>query len=359
MAFSTFFGPASEDWCEANYVVTPHIAEFWNTVSSLLIILTGLVGLATAVRQGYRSRFLVPYAILILVGSGSTIFHATLTYWGQALDELTMVYMALTCVFLGFELDPRALRRPWLAPFLTALAAAFTVAYFTLRGSSYFVFFVVIFGALSTHCCWKALQLHFACVKRAGPPIPLPPPTSKANNLPPLPPPPLAHTPTHTPSRSTTDPALRRLFFAGQALWAFSFLALWFPDKLFCATFQRFHLHAIFHLTSCTAVSWYLAHRAFAFYSVDYQLKTGMEARAEGGLAPGRPEVLALLAAGATAPALEGGAAGAGFSPEGGGPAEGAGAVPAKHAAAAAGEPPVLRWLCGAFLPYVLLRRKA
>ena len=93
MASPTFFGPASEDWCEANYVVTPHIAEFWNTVSSLLIILTGSLGLATAFRQGYRSRFLVPYAILILVGSGSTIFHATLTYWGQALDELTMVYM--------------------------------------------------------------------------------------------------------------------------------------------------------------------------------------------------------------------------------------------------------------------------
>ena len=70
----------------------------------------------------------------------------------------TPTKQALTCGFLGFELDPRALRRPWLAPFLTALAAAFTVAYFTLRGSSYFVFFVVIFGALSTHCCWKALR---------------------------------------------------------------------------------------------------------------------------------------------------------------------------------------------------------
>jgi hypothetical protein len=162
---------------------------------------------------------------------------------------------------------------------------------------------------------------------------PFPPAAQLFNpaNPPPPPPPP--------PPSSTTDPALRRLFFAGQALWAFSFLALWFPDKLFCATFQRFHLHAIFHLTSCTAVSWYLAHRAFAFYSVEYQLKTGMEARADGGLAPGRPEVLALLAAGATAPALEGGAAG------------GAGALPAK-APKAAGAPPTLRWLCGVLLPY-------
>ena len=156
--------PASEDWCEPNYAVVPYIAEFWNTLSSLPIIATGAVGLYLGLRQGYRRRFLIPYATLIVVGVGSTLFHGTLTYWGQALDELTMVWMALGCVYLGFELDPRRVRRPWLAPALALWAAAFTAAYFTLRGSSYFAFFVAVFAALSTQCCYKALQLHWACV---------------------------------------------------------------------------------------------------------------------------------------------------------------------------------------------------
>ena len=27
------------DWCETNYAVTPHVAEFWNTLSSLPMLL--------------------------------------------------------------------------------------------------------------------------------------------------------------------------------------------------------------------------------------------------------------------------------------------------------------------------------
>jgi hypothetical protein len=86
-----------------------------------------VLGLFFGVQQRYRRRFLAPSFFLILVGLGSVLFHATLTYIGQALDELTMVWMALTCVYLGFELDPRAVRRPWLAPTLVAWGAAFSV----------------------------------------------------------------------------------------------------------------------------------------------------------------------------------------------------------------------------------------
>ena len=185
--------------------MSPYIAEFWNTLSSLPIIAAGVFGVFIALRERYRKRFLIPALALTVVGVGSTAFHATLSYWGQALDELTMVYAALACVYIGFELDPRAVRRPWLAAALSAWAAAFTGAYFWLRDSSYFLFFVAVFAALSTHCSWKALQLHWR----------------------------------------TTDPDLRALFVRGQFLWAFSFLALWLPDKLACAAVQQLHLHAI------------------------------------------------------------------------------------------------------------------
>lgn len=43
----SFWGPptAAIDWCEDNYAWTRYIAEFWNTMSSILLALAGVVGL--------------------------------------------------------------------------------------------------------------------------------------------------------------------------------------------------------------------------------------------------------------------------------------------------------------------------
>ena len=46
---SGFWGvpTASIDWCEQNYAITPFVAEFWNTLSSLAMVIAGVVGLST------------------------------------------------------------------------------------------------------------------------------------------------------------------------------------------------------------------------------------------------------------------------------------------------------------------------
>lgn len=74
-----YWGPmtASEDWCEKNYVVTPYIVEFWNTVSNLPIIFAALVALYLGVTRGYAWHLMIPSLCMLFVGIGSTIFHGT------------------------------------------------------------------------------------------------------------------------------------------------------------------------------------------------------------------------------------------------------------------------------------------
>lgn len=82
------------DWCEPNYTTTPWVAEYWNTLSSFT-----LVALSVYPNQSP----LLSKVFRFLLGIGSVAFHGTLTYGGQLLDELFMVYYVLYIVHLMFS----------------------------------------------------------------------------------------------------------------------------------------------------------------------------------------------------------------------------------------------------------------
>lgn len=86
------------DWCEENYVVTKNIAEFWNTISNLFMIVPTAVCAAYFWKKGLELRHILSNLSLLAVGVGSWCFHMTLLYEMQLLDELPMIYGS--CVFL-------------------------------------------------------------------------------------------------------------------------------------------------------------------------------------------------------------------------------------------------------------------
>uniref|UniRef100_UPI00358E40CF alkaline ceramidase 3 n=1 Tax=Myxine glutinosa TaxID=7769 RepID=UPI00358E40CF len=97
-----YWGPptATLDWCEDNYVVSYYIAEFWNTVSNLLMILAPLYGAVYGGLHAIReTRYLVAFLGLAVVGIGSWWFHMTLLYQMQLLDELPMIYSCCILVY--------------------------------------------------------------------------------------------------------------------------------------------------------------------------------------------------------------------------------------------------------------------
>ena len=80
------------DWCEKNYVISSYVAEFWNTITNLSMIITPIYGMIAAYQQGIERRYLICYALLLLTGIGSWMFHMTLLFENQLLDEVPMVW---------------------------------------------------------------------------------------------------------------------------------------------------------------------------------------------------------------------------------------------------------------------------
>lgn len=84
------------DWCEENYVVSPYIAEAINTLTNSGFIALAGYALYNAYKNQHDTRFIFVALGFITVGVGSWMFHMSLLYEYQLLDELPMIYA--TCI---------------------------------------------------------------------------------------------------------------------------------------------------------------------------------------------------------------------------------------------------------------------
>jgi len=123
-----YWGPvtASIDWCEPNYVVSPYIAEFWNTISNLGLILLPLFSLYHAVRHRFETRMILGCVTTLMVGLGSALFHGTLLFSCQLGDELPMLWAVLVTLYSLIESKPH-IQYPWLPYAMTAFGTLWTV----------------------------------------------------------------------------------------------------------------------------------------------------------------------------------------------------------------------------------------
>ncbi|RPD57100.1 alkaline phytoceramidase [Lentinus tigrinus ALCF2SS1-6] len=105
LAGQAFWGPvtATLDWCEANYQFSRYIAEAANTFSNIFTVALAVYGAAQSVSEKLPPRYLAGYAGFALVGIGSFIFHATLLFEAQLMDELPMIYVASYCCAILFD----------------------------------------------------------------------------------------------------------------------------------------------------------------------------------------------------------------------------------------------------------------
>ena len=91
-----FWGPvtATIDWCEENYVLCPYVAEMMNTLTNVIYMILAVKLWRSTRRNHHGNIYLLVSLGLMAVGIGSFMFHMTLQYEYQLLDELPMVYFS-------------------------------------------------------------------------------------------------------------------------------------------------------------------------------------------------------------------------------------------------------------------------
>ena len=82
-----------------SFQISYYIAEFWNTLTNLAMIIPALKGLYEVRRQKFESWFANLYLLLLFTGIGSWMFHMTLRYTSQLMDELPMVWGSAYMVY--------------------------------------------------------------------------------------------------------------------------------------------------------------------------------------------------------------------------------------------------------------------
>lgn len=213
-------GTASVDWCEANYAYTAYVAELFNVLSMLPMLVLSVVGNVLAVRYRYGTSFVVVYSLLGVIALGSALFHATLHYSGQVMDELPMIWGTVAGLFIVLERGERT-AFPWLAEGLVLYCVGFTACYF-LTPEYFFLFLVSYVGGLVAVALlsYRVLQ-----EKRCAP---------------------------HQSKLVLSSVSI--LLFGG---------VLWLLENLHCPALRGLHLHAIFHVTCAAGPHLWLCFAAF------------------------------------------------------------------------------------------------
>lgn len=104
---------ASINWCETDYEVSHYVAEWWNTVSNIVLVALSTFGVRMCIREKHDADLLVLYVMIAIIGVGSALFHGTLLVVSQQLDETPMI---LAIVSWCYSLYRKVL--PWVDTWL-------------------------------------------------------------------------------------------------------------------------------------------------------------------------------------------------------------------------------------------------
>ena len=185
----------SVSFCEDKYIVSDYIAEYYNTMSALSYVIVGLLFYKTKLRKLSK--------IIILLGMGTALLHSTLRFYGQWLDEISMLILSFYIIK-----EIRQMRFGFTTSEWYLLLLIFP--YFLFE--RYFSYFFIVFSSLQIY--------------------------------------------TYTICRKNYDECTRQVYYLIKAYLIVLILSsiCWLGDQLFCDYVQNYQLHAVWHVGTSLAL---------------------------------------------------------------------------------------------------------
>ena len=94
------------DWCENNEVVVKGVSEFGNTITCLFYIMYAIYGFYWIYKMNIphfiRTQLTILCSLIFFIGVGTGIYHATLTYFGELIDEFSI---SLFVIYSSYIID--------------------------------------------------------------------------------------------------------------------------------------------------------------------------------------------------------------------------------------------------------------
>ena len=130
--------------------MTRFVAEPLNTFSNLSFVILGIIGALHEANERAKRSYILMYLTVSAIGLGSMAFHGTLTFLGQQLDELPMVWFLLGCMFVvNNDAMGTPHQKSLVSAMLLAYALVFSAGHIRFKTTTAFqVHFATLLGLL-------------------------------------------------------------------------------------------------------------------------------------------------------------------------------------------------------------------
>jgi len=93
-------------WCESIqgkiFTYSPYIVEFWNSITSLIFCFFAIYGY---IKYKNQNKDNLPWLLCFSIGITSFLFHSTMSFTGQFLDELSIILLLTYCLKIYYDLN--------------------------------------------------------------------------------------------------------------------------------------------------------------------------------------------------------------------------------------------------------------
>jgi dihydroceramidase len=152
-----------------DYYATIYSAEIVNSLTNLAFLYLAARGLRSCLVHGHDAIFVVSFVGYLAVGLGSFLFHSTLKYPMQLVDELSMIYTTCIMFHASFARGRSGAYSVGLGASLAALAGAITAVYHYLKDPAFHQnAYAILTAVVLIRSTW-VMEVHLRPSRRAPP----------------------------------------------------------------------------------------------------------------------------------------------------------------------------------------------